>query len=267
MDCAVGGGRGVVSAAWQALAQECARWHALGKAVEFWWRDDDAAQRVPALERLLSLAAVARVPVALAVVPETSDTALFRGLSESVTLMQHGADHRSRAAGGEKKTEFPEREPVEDALLRLAQGRNRLRALSAGRMLDVLVPPWNRLSAQLIPHLPRAGFAGLSRFGARAADEATRGLRQLNTHVDIIAWNAGRGFVGEQAALEQAVRHLAARRTGAADPGEATGWLTHHACHDEAAWFFLGQLFDVSRRWPGVRWLDAGEFFSGRIAA
>ncbi|TAK46975.1 MAG: hypothetical protein EPO27_07340 [Betaproteobacteria bacterium] len=239
----------------------------MGRKVEFWWRDDDATQPVPALLRLLALAKSAAVPVALAVVPEAATAALCTGLSGAVSLLQHGVDHRNRAAAGERKSEFTDHEPLETALARLARGRGQLQALSEGQSLDVLVPPWNRLSRQLIAQLPRVGLSGLSRYGARDAISAAQGLRQLNTHVDIIAWNAGRGFVGEEAALAQAVRHLAARRNGFADSSEATGWLTHHACHDEAAWRFLGELLDVTRSLPGVRWIDARVFFAGRANA
>ena len=83
----------------------------------------------------------------------------------------------------------------------------------------------------------------------------------MNTHVDIIAWNAGRGFVGEDTALDATLRHLAARRTGAVEAAEPTGILTHHACHDEAAWSFLERLFETTREAAGVRWRDAAGLF------
>ena len=257
----------MVSAAWRALADECARWHDLGWPVEFWWRDDDAAQPVAALVRLLALADASGVPIALAVIPEAADAGLLAGLSTRVCVLQHGVDHCNRAAAGEKKTEFPATERLDAALTRLARARIGLAALAGERSIGVLVPPWNRLSEQLIAHLPAAGIRGLSRYGARNAVEAATGLRQSNTHVDLIAWHAGRGFVGEAAALGLAVGHLARRRLRAADPDEATGWLTHHACHDEAAWRFLEQLFEVSRHLPGVRWVAARDLFPDRVAA
>lgn len=257
----------MVSAAWQALAEECARWHGEGRAVEFWWRDDDATRPTPPLRRLLALADATQVPVALAVVPETADATFLAGLSPRVCVLQHGVDHRNRAVEGEKKTEFPGTEPIAEALARLTRARSRLGALAGERSLDVLVPPWNRLSGQLVAHLTTAGFRGLSRYGARSTVDAAAGLRQTNTHVDVIAWNAGRGFVGEDTALGLAVTHLARRRLRAADPHEATGWLTHHACHDEAVWGFLERLFEVSRRLPGVRWVTARELFSDRAVA
>lgn len=254
----------MVSGAWRAFAGELARWRDAGRTVEFWWRDDDAARPGAALARLLALAADEGVPLALAVVPGEADPALFEGLAPGVDILQHGSDHRNRAASGEKKTEFPASEPANSALARLAAGRSRLDALAGERSLAVLAPPWNRFPASLAPRLVAAGFHGLSGYGARAAAEAAPGLRQINTHVDIIAWRRDRGFAGEEEALAQAIRHLAARRSGLADWSEPTGWLTHHACHDEAAWRFLARLFDETRSARGVVWRRAKELFRQR---
>jgi len=255
----------MVSGAWRTLGAEIGRWRDAGRTVEFWWRDDDAARPGPAVARLLALAAQAQVPLALAVVPDQAEPALLERLGADVDVLQHGFDHRNRAAAGEKKTEFPAGEPAESALARLAAGRSRLEALAGARSLGVLAPPWNRFAPDLVPKLAAAGFHGLSRYGARGAPEAAPGLRQINTHVDIIAWRSGRGFVGEVEALGQAIRHLAARRNGLADPEEPTGWLTHHACHDEAAWSFLARLFEAARDGRGVRWRRAAELFSQNL--
>jgi hypothetical protein len=35
---------------------------------------------------------------------------------------------------------------------------------------------------------------------------------------------------------------------------EPIGILTHHLVHDEAAWDFIGQLFDETKGNPAVRW-------------
>jgi hypothetical protein len=175
--------------------------------------------------------------------------------------MQHGVDHRNRAAAGENKTEFPESEPADAAIARLAEGRARLESLAGARSIAVLAPPWNRLPAALVARLTAAGLRGLSTYGARAVAAPAPGILQINTHVDIIAWRSGRGFLGEEDALGLAVRHLAARRAGAVESAEPTGWLTHHACHDEAAWSFLARLFDVTRRASGVVWRRADSLF------
>lgn len=250
-----------MSPAWRALDEELARWRDSGRVAEFWWRDDDAARPAPALSRLLQLAQRTGTPLALAVVPLRADAAIFEEIAPGLAVIQHGSDHRNRAGAGEKKTEFAAAEPLEEACARLVRGRERLAAQARSRFVPVLAPPWNRLPAPLIPCLPAAGLVGLSRFGARAAAPRAPGLRQVNTHVDLIAWRAGRGFVGEDAALGAAVGHLAAKREGRADAGEPTGWLSHHAVHDEAAWAFLERLFETSGAAPGLCWRGAREIF------
>ena len=253
----------MVSPPWRVLATEIGRWRDGGRTVDFWWRDDDATSVTPALSRLLGLAAEADVPLALAVIPAGADPALFSMLGSGIDVLQHGVDHRNRAAEGEKKTEFPAKESADAALTRLAEGKRRLAALAGTRSLAVLTPPWNRLATQVLPHLVGGGFRGLSCYGARSAAQPIPGLAQVNTHIDLIAWNSGRGFIGEETALSLATRHLEARRRGTADPDEPTGWLTHHARHDEAAWAFLARLFEALGGEEGVRWRRARELFSG----
>lgn len=250
-----------MNAIWRAFDDELARSHAAGCAVEFWWRDDDACRLTPALSRLLELATVTRIPLALAVVPKGAEADWLGDLPAGVQVLQHGVDHCNRAAEGEKKTEFIQGEPLQTAVVRLAEGRSRLAILARDRFLPVLVPPWNRLAAPLIANLTHTGFRGLSTFGSRAAAEPAFGLRQVNTHVDLIAWRGGRGFVGEEVALRQAIAHLGTKRAGHADPAEPTGWLTHHARHDEAAWTFLARLFE--RTDGSAHWRRASDLFGG----
>jgi hypothetical protein len=171
-------------------------------------------------------------------------------------------DHHNRAPTGGKKTEFPASELLSTALARLAGGRRRLEKLTGSRLLPVLVPPWNRISApDLISHLGAAGYRGLSTFGTRGAIYAAPGVLMVNTHVDVIDWRGSRGFVGEDIALTLATRHLQARRVGLADAGEATGWLTHHAVHDEATWTFMARLLERTRGLDGVSWRTAADLF------
>ena len=250
-----------MTGAWHLLTEEVARWHDAGRQVEFWWRDDDAAKPNPALERLLKLSADFGIPAALAVVPAGAEAAMLAQFGEGVSVLQHGTDHVNRAGPGEKKTEFSAAEPVAAALARLAFWRARLEVQAGARFVPALAPPWNRIPAPLIAGLATAGFAGLSQYGIRTRAEPAPGLRQVNTHVDLIAWKGGRGFIGEEEALRAALRHLAARRIRAADGDEATGWLTHHALHDRPAWDFLKRLFETTRALPGVAWRRAEELF------
>lgn len=247
--------------AWQDFADEIARWNDAGKRVDFWWRDDDAAHPDAAFERLSALAGESRLPLALAVIPQRAEPELFAALGPQCAVLQHGVDHRSRAAPDEKPCEFPATGAIAPALARIAAARDRLAALAGPRFAPVLVPPWNRCSAALVEHLPGLGIRGFSTFAPRPSAEPAPGVRQVNTHVDVIAWKRGRTFVGEERALREAADHLARRRAGTVDAAEPTGWLTHHQRHDDTAWAFLARLFEVTGRHAGVRWMHARDLF------
>lgn len=219
---------------WERFAEEVAR-----RRPVFWLRDDDAVTATPALRKLLSFG----IPVALAVIPDLAEPGLF---NKDFWVLQHGCDHRNRAAPGEKKTEFPAGERIEDALERLQVSRQRLVQLAGERALPVLAPPWNRMRRELAAELPRIGIRGFS--GYRG--EAMSNLQQHDTHVDIVAWKAGKRFIGEDEAARLAMTYVST--------GEPIGWLTHHAVHDAAAWTFLERLFAL----PGPRWVSAAELFS-----
>lgn len=252
------------AAAWQALQAELDAWAAAGREAQLWWRDDDAAAPSAALERLLALSAASRAPLALAVIPAHAEAALAAVVATvpDVAVLQHGYAHANHAPTGAKKCELVD--PATHATLvdDLRRGRDRLSALVGPRLLDVMVPPWNRVAPALARQLPALGFAGLSTYRARPAPEAAPGLRQVNCHVDILQWRPQCGFLGTAAALDLLIGHLAAKRRGTADAGEASGILSHHAVHDEAAWHFLGELLDRLAHHPGARLLSAAEAFA-----
>jgi hypothetical protein len=245
---------------WRALAGELAAWRAAGTVPTLWWRDDDAAAATPPLARLLALSRRSGVPLTLAAIAELAQAEAVR---DAQYVIMHGCDHRNRATPGEKKTEFPAAESAAAALERLAGARERLAGIAGARFSAVLAPPWNRFPESLVERLAGAGITGLSRYGPRKAGArkpCSGAVREVNTHVDIIAWRGSRGFVGEEEALALLVRHLAARRRGEVDAAEATGVLTHHAQHDAAAWRFLERLFDETRA-AGAAWLSPGQLF------
>lgn len=246
---------------WRELEAELDRWRDAGRIADFWWRDDDAAKPSPPLARLLKLSEASGVPLALAVVPLAAVPELFTGLKASVIM--HGTDHRNRAHQGAKSTEFATAEPDADAVARLCIARERIAGHAAKRFLPVLAPPWNRFKQSLAGRLPEAGLHGLSGYGPRDKAEAAPGVRQVNTHVDLIDWRGSRRFVGEEAALRMVLKHLGLRRKGEVDASEPTGWLTHHALHDRDIWLFLERLFERSVK-RGVRWIDPVELFPSR---
>ncbi|MDX1515060.1 MAG: polysaccharide deacetylase family protein [Gammaproteobacteria bacterium] len=246
---------------WLELERELDCWPHSGRPATFWWRDDDADSESESYTRLLDISESYALPLGLAVVPATMTPGFVKrlsGLGERVEVLQHGFAHRNHAARNEKKTEFGEHRSLDVMRDEIIKGAKLLRAAAGERFLAVFVPPWNRIAPAVTRVLPELGFVGVSAFGRRPCGESVPGLRQANTHVDLIDWKAaGRGFRGERKVLADMIAHLRDRRDGDAD--EATGVLTHHRVHDQGCWRFLERLFDLTRRRAEVRWIGPNE--------
>ncbi|AXA45170.1 polysaccharide deacetylase family protein [Rhizobium leguminosarum] len=241
--------------AWDPLRRELERWQAAGRVAQFWLRDDDAVEPTPALETLMALASENEVPLMLAVIPCLTGEALARRLEEeiAVAVAVHGWSHTNHAGPEAKKQELGGERPADVVLGELSEGFQLLQRLHPARFLPVLVPPWNRIDAALIPALPGLGFAALSVYG-RAQQGGPVTL--LNTHVDIIDWHGTRGGRSEAELVAELVAELRDRFAGSNEP---IGLLTHHLVHDAAGWNFLSALFSVTGRHPAVRWSSALE--------
>ena len=249
---------------WRVVEDELALWRAAGRTAELWWRDDDAADVGPELDRLLDLQRETAIPLALAIVPAHATPALAERLAgePGVDLLQHGYAHVNHAPQGEgRKIELGPHRPAMIVLGELGTGWLALERLFGDRPLSVMVPPWNRIAPALVPTLPEIGFTGLSTFGARARAQPVRGLRQINTHVDLIDWKETRGFAGEEAVLSALVGALAQARTGA---GEPVGLLSHHLAMDGGAWDFLRSFWKRTGTMSGMRVHSAREMFAAK---
>jgi hypothetical protein len=167
-------------------------------------------------------------------------------------LLQHGYAHSNHAPAPDKKMELGLHRPAMFVLGELGTGRMALERLFGNRVLPVLVPPWNRIAPALVPTLPEVGYRGLSTFGIRRRAHPVSGLLQVNTHVDLIDWQARR-FVGEDAAL-------AARTAG----DEPVGILSHHLAMDEGAWDFLNSFWVRISSMPGLKTTPAHDLFASR---
>lgn len=261
---------------WTLLDDELARWRDAGRVATLWWRDDDAIEETAALERLLALQQASGVPLALAVVPApaTQSADGGRGLARrlatatGVDVLQHGYGHVDHALPPAKKSELGPERPAMVVLGELGTGWLALERLFvapsfAGRLLPVLVPPWNRIAPALVPALLEIGLKGLSTLGPRQRPEPVRGLVQVNTHVDIIDWHGTRGFIGEEIALARLIFALSHSRTS---NGEPVGVLSHHLAMDEPAWDFLSLLWQRATTATGLRMSAAHQLFALREA-
>ena len=215
-----------------------------GHRVAFWLRDDDATVPSAALDTLLSMTGRYAVPVTLAVIPTGSGQALADRLAgdRGLTVAVHGWAHRNHAGPTEKKQELGAHRPVPVVLDELARGLRHLQSLHGAQSAPVLVPPWNRIHADVVQGLPGAGFAALSVFGP----EKPAPLRVLNTHIDLIDWR-GTGRAKELdtllAEIAQALRRDA-----------PIGLLTHHLIHDAGAWAALDRVLALTSGHPRTGW-------------
>ena len=243
---------------WNDLFSELDRWPA-GKAT-FWWRDDDATIRTPALARLLALS---DLPLAIAVVPGHMRVSLAEQIAEPrIDVLQHGFSHTNYQPDEQKKAELGNGRPLAAIQEELRRGWQRLSVLYGTRALPVLVPPWNRISPKLAETLPSLGYVGLSA-GLEPRESPGDGLIRNNAHIDIVDWTKQpRRFAGETVAFDHAVSHLVARRTGEVDSEEATGFMTHHLAMDDESFSFAAEFLKRTSAHPAVQWRAARDIFA-----
>lgn len=224
-----------------------------GKPVQFWLRDDDAVAPGSALDQLLGLAGNHGIPLTLAVIPEPTDAALARrlALAPDVSVAVHGWSHRNYAAAGEKSQELGLHRPVEVVLKELSNGFQKLAKLYPQQFVPMLVPPWNRITPQIIAELPAIGYQAVSVFGP--ATQAA--LPMINTHVDVIDWRGTRGGRPVAALVSEIITLLQTRDA-------PIGILTHHLVHDAAVWAFLAQLFAATGQNECCEWLSAKQLLA-----
>ena len=237
--------------AWTQVEQEIERWRAAGQRPRMFLRDDDAVTVTPALERLVNLVHRHKAPLLLASIPSMTDDKLGVLVRDELLIVGavHGWAHVSHAPVGEKPCELGSHRPLETVLEELRQGRERLIGLF-GWVSDLLVPPWNRIEDTVLEHIGQAGFGGVS---AHGWPERPLPARQVNAHVDIVHWLAGRVGRDLNWIYEELARNLAeARRHGF----RAVGILTHHLAHDERAWASLDALMQRMAD-EGATWVAA----------
>jgi hypothetical protein len=226
-----------------------------GRKLTFWWRDDDTEDATPALDRLLDLAARHELPLALAVVPKRATEALAARLKREarVFVLQHGWRHRNYAPEGEKKTELGSHRPADAVLDELSRGFDRLRARFPDKFLPVLVPPWNRIAAEVRDQRRLTGLIGLSAIGP----VEPRLRHCVNVHIDVLDWKPPRPMAPERV-YSQFCAETERRLAGSDEP---IGLMTHHLVQEEPSWTLLADLTGMIARHPAVAWPPISDLF------
>jgi hypothetical protein len=237
---------------WTDLQTELKHWADTGLHLPLWWRDDDAVEHTPALDRLIALSYDVDVRVHIAVIPyyakqNLSDVVLA---TEYLIPVVHGWAHRNTAPLTSKKSEFGTFNQA--AAQKAKDGLTLLHAIFGDRLAPMFVPPWNRVDPALFPDLARAGFTTVSTATPRAAAHPVPGLTQINTHIDPIDWRGTRGLVDPQILVARIVALLRDRRNGVTDNAEPLGYLTHHLVHTQDIWDFSKQFFAEMQAGPTV---------------
>jgi predicted deacetylase len=244
------------------LRAELDFWQEAGLTARFWLRDDDAVADTPELRRLLELTDNADAPLLLAIIPMRLEESLPRLLSNrpAVTPAVHGAWHRNHAPPTRKSEEMA----LERGEAEIRRALDKARACMVASFGEVAgkwyVPPWNRLAREVAGWLPAHGFSVLSAFGDKQPAPID-GLAEVNTHVDIINWRAGRIGRPLHWLVDEVVAMLAQqRRMAQLGP---IGLLTHHLVHDDVAWSSLEAVMGAISRHSSARWTSPDELLAG----
>lgn len=228
-----------------------------GRIAQFWLRDDDAIAPTALLGRLLDLSERYSAPMTIASIPATATEALAGLLADRslISVAVHGWDHANHAPPPAKKQELGLHRGEGAVLSQLDEGLKRIKLLFGDRAIPLLVPPWNRIAAELVPHLSVLGYEALSVFGPERSDSS---IKLVNTHVDVIDWKGSRGGRPMEALYAEATKRLELADT----PNVTIGVLTHHLVHDEAAWAFLKDFLALTSHHTACRWVTASELMA-----
>jgi hypothetical protein len=206
-----------------------------------------------------------RLPVALSATPVYANKALAQAVErvEGASVIQHGYAHVNHAPAGKLECELDAARPPAIVAGEMTEGMKHLRDLLGARFVPALVPPWYCIAPRLKARLAEFGYTGLSLYGPRPRRPAVKGVTEVNGHVEVVNWRTNPPSCNSASLIVSFIaRHLAHRRLRIADPGEATGIVTHHHAHDAACWTFLEGLFERLAAHPAVVWQDAHTLFA-----
>lgn len=244
----------------QELQDELDTWAVEGLTARFWCRDDDAVSDTPQLRRLLDVARVSGIVLAVAVVAEHADESLARLLSAAeCCIWQHGWGHHFHASG-----EFGDGRPLDLMTSDALSGQRALdRLFGPYGWQRVFVPPNHQIAMPFKAVVPGLGYLGVS-----AGVQLTPPLDsvvEVNAEIDVMNWPEGK-ILGTRAICGMIVAQLKSRRAGHTPIERPIGILTHHLVFDEDAWDLLSGLLALLRSHSAVEVVRADRLFEAPIA-
>ena len=227
---------------WAPLRSELLLWREGGLTLPVWWRDDDAIEPTPQLERLAAMAADLGIPVHVAVIPALAKRELVPFIHSHGVFrpLVHGWRHINHAPRRRPASEFSSANVF--SVARAWRGQRRMRKLFGDSFLPVFVAPWNYVNPSLHARLAALGYKAVSTIGPRPQRMACAGLVQINAHIEVIDWPRQRRLLDPAAILAALTAHLQDRRLGRCDATEPLGLMTHHLVHDDEIWDFCAAL-------------------------
>ncbi len=242
---------------WKNLDNELTKWRESSISPVFWIRDDDATKDGPKIKKLVSISKKFNTPLSVAVIPYLIQKSVIKVLNSSnlITVLQHGFKHKNYEPKGQKKSEFGVSRDINNMIEDISYG-SKLISESFGKLYQpIFVPPWNRMSHLLLPHIHSLGILGVSSFNKHLIKYANdkNQLVIINTNIDIIDWKNDKIFLGEEKILEKLTSELIVRRNERENIEKPIGILTHHNVMEANSFLFLEKLFNKTHNY-GAKW-------------
>jgi peptidoglycan/xylan/chitin deacetylase (PgdA/CDA1 family) len=225
-----------------------------GRRIALFFRDDDAAEDIPPLRRLLSLFETQEMAINIEVIPGllTTECAGLLGAAPSgqpklIEVNQHGWRHENHETTG-RKCEFGPARDYQQQLEDIRAGRARLDEMLGSAFYPVFTPPWNRYCDATCQALIDLGFHAISDLESNRTVNVNTALRRIPATLDIIDWRSSRDLKPVDLLLTELIRQIQqsghrGQPEGANSPKSATiGILLHHRVMSEAAFSFIDRL-------------------------
>ena len=244
----------------QLLADEFALWAAADQQVRLFLRDDDAISDTPALRKLSEMCEQNTAPLLLAVIPKFADNSLAELVKQSplLTPAVHGFAHFNHSPLGHKTCELDRFRPLDVVIGEMKTAHQKMFTLFDGYISALLVPPWNRIHDEIVPHVVHSGFTGISAHGWRSPPTP---IPTVNVHLDIMHWSGGTVGRDREWIYSELCENLATARESGWQP---IGILTHHLVHDEQAWEGLEAIFEAATA-SKAKWITADSLLQERL--